>query len=157
MQSAPKLRWIQSLTTGTDGILRLASLRADVIVTSTRGMHGPQMSELVFLLMLALLASLKAVGPRRAAHLLPLAAAFLAAISSVPARADNGDWLSNFYGGLRVGESTSSMTAARGVNVIFHRVSFASALALHNPGSARPERNLLAPILPEPCGPMDFR
>jgi phosphoglycerate dehydrogenase-like enzyme len=54
LQSATKLRWIQSLTTGTDGILRLPSLRADVIVTSTRGMHGPQMSELVFLQMLAL-------------------------------------------------------------------------------------------------------
>ena len=54
LNSAPKLRWIQSLTTGTDGILRLPSLRPDVIVTSTRGMHGPQMSELVFLQMLAL-------------------------------------------------------------------------------------------------------
>jgi phosphoglycerate dehydrogenase-like enzyme len=54
LQSAPKLRWIQSLTTGTDGILRLPSLRPEVIVTSTRGMHGPQMSELVFLHMLAL-------------------------------------------------------------------------------------------------------
>jgi len=54
LHSAPKLRWIQSLTTGTDGILRLPSLRPDIIVTSTRGMHGPQMSELVFLQMLAL-------------------------------------------------------------------------------------------------------
>ncbi len=54
LHSAPKLRWIQSLTTGTDGILRLPSLRPDVIVTSTRGMHGPQMSELVMLQMLAL-------------------------------------------------------------------------------------------------------
>jgi D-2-hydroxyacid dehydrogenase (NADP+) len=54
LDSAPKLRWIQSLTTGTDGILRLPSLRPEVIVTSTRGMHGPQMSELVFLQMLAL-------------------------------------------------------------------------------------------------------
>lgn len=54
LQSAPKLRWIQALTTGTDGILRLPSLRPEVIVTSTRGMHGPQMSELVFLQMLAL-------------------------------------------------------------------------------------------------------
>lgn len=54
LQSATKLRWIQSLTTGTDGILALPSLRPDVIVTSTRGMHGPQMSELVFLQMLAL-------------------------------------------------------------------------------------------------------
>jgi D-2-hydroxyacid dehydrogenase (NADP+) len=51
---APKLRWIQSLTTGTDAILKLAALRAEVTVTSTRGMHGPQMSELVFLHMLAL-------------------------------------------------------------------------------------------------------
>jgi phosphoglycerate dehydrogenase-like enzyme len=54
LRSAPKLRWIQALTTGTDGILGLTSLRPEVIVTSTRGMHGPQMSELVFLQMLAL-------------------------------------------------------------------------------------------------------
>ena len=51
---APKLRWIQSLTTGTDAILRLRLLSHEVLVTSTRGMHGPQMSELVFLDMLAL-------------------------------------------------------------------------------------------------------
>lgn len=51
---APKLRWVQSLTTGTDQILRLRALGEDVVVTSTRGMHGPQMSELVFLHMLAL-------------------------------------------------------------------------------------------------------
>jgi D-2-hydroxyacid dehydrogenase (NADP+) len=51
---APRLRWIQSLTTGTDAITKLDSLRPEVIVTSTRGMHGPQMSELVFLHMLAL-------------------------------------------------------------------------------------------------------
>ena len=51
----PRLRWIQSLTTGTDGILKLPALRPEVTVTSTRGMHGPQMSELVFLQMLALL------------------------------------------------------------------------------------------------------
>ena len=51
---ATKLRWIQSLTTGTDAILKLKALRPEVTVTSTRGMHGPQMSELVFLHMLAL-------------------------------------------------------------------------------------------------------
>lgn len=51
---APHLRWVQSLTTGTDQILKLATLGANVTVTSTRGMHGPQMSELVFLHMLAL-------------------------------------------------------------------------------------------------------
>lgn len=52
--SAPKLRWIQSLTTGTDAILKLSALRSEVLLTSTRGMHGPQMSELVFLHMLSL-------------------------------------------------------------------------------------------------------
>ena len=51
---AKHLRWIQSLTTGTDAIVKLKALRPDVLVTSTRGMHGPQMSELVFLHMLAL-------------------------------------------------------------------------------------------------------
>src|ERR1700722_9996875 len=55
LRRAQALRWIQSLTTGTDAILQLAALRAEVTVTSTRGMHGPQMSELVFLQMLALL------------------------------------------------------------------------------------------------------
>jgi D-2-hydroxyacid dehydrogenase (NADP+) len=54
LERAPRLRWIQSLTTGTDAILRLAALRATTLLTSTRGMHGPQMSELVFLHMLAL-------------------------------------------------------------------------------------------------------
>jgi phosphoglycerate dehydrogenase-like enzyme len=55
LEKAAQLRWIQSLTTGTDAILNLPALKPQVIVTSTRGMHGPQMSELVFLQMLALM------------------------------------------------------------------------------------------------------
>ena len=51
---AKRLKWIQSLTTGTDAILKLKSLRPEVIVTSTAGMHAPQMSEMAFLHMLAL-------------------------------------------------------------------------------------------------------
>src|ERR1700690_2769251 len=54
LERAPGLKWIQSLTSGTDAILKLAALRSEVVVTSTRGMHGPQMSELVFLVMLSL-------------------------------------------------------------------------------------------------------
>jgi len=54
LERAPHLRWLQSLTTGTDALLKLRSLRPQTIVTSTRGMHGPQMSELIFLHMLAL-------------------------------------------------------------------------------------------------------
>jgi D-2-hydroxyacid dehydrogenase (NADP+) len=55
LRATPRLRWIQSLTTGTDAIVKLRGLRPEVSLTSTRGMHGPQMSELVFLHMLALL------------------------------------------------------------------------------------------------------
>jgi D-2-hydroxyacid dehydrogenase (NADP+) len=49
----PKLAWIHALTTGIDPLLAL-KLPASVIVTSSRGIHGPQMAELTLLLMLAL-------------------------------------------------------------------------------------------------------
>lgn len=52
--SARNLEWIQALTTGTDAIVGCRNLADRVLVTSTRGIHGPQMSELIILLMLAL-------------------------------------------------------------------------------------------------------
>ena len=51
--ATPRLRWIQALTTGIDPILALG-LSDQVLVTSARGVHGPQMSEMAFLHMLAL-------------------------------------------------------------------------------------------------------
>jgi phosphoglycerate dehydrogenase-like enzyme len=54
IKKASKLKWIQSLATGVDYIVNLPSLRKDVLLTSTRGIHGPQMSEVAFLLMLSL-------------------------------------------------------------------------------------------------------
>ena len=51
--ATPRLEWIQALTTGVDPLLALG-LPAEVIVTSARGVHGPQMSEMAFLHMLAL-------------------------------------------------------------------------------------------------------
>lgn len=54
IKKALKLQWIQSLITGVDYIVNLPSLRKEVIITSTRGIHGPQVSEMAFLLMLAL-------------------------------------------------------------------------------------------------------
>jgi len=54
IKKASKIKWIQALTTGVDYIINLPSLKKEVIVTSTRGMHGPQVSEMAFLLMLAL-------------------------------------------------------------------------------------------------------
>ena len=50
---AGKLRWIQSIIVGVDPILSLPSLRKDVLITSAQGIHGPQVSEMVFLFMLA--------------------------------------------------------------------------------------------------------
>ena len=54
LERASRLRWIQSLTSGTDALTRLSALRPETLVTSARGIHGPQVSELVFLQMLAL-------------------------------------------------------------------------------------------------------
>jgi D-2-hydroxyacid dehydrogenase (NADP+) len=49
----PQLRFIQALTTGTDDIAALPNLPPQVLVAAARGFHGPQMSELAFLFMLA--------------------------------------------------------------------------------------------------------
>ena len=44
---------------------------------------------------------------------LPIAVMFLAGLLSSPARADDGSWLSNLYTGVRIGDSTSSMSASK--------------------------------------------
>jgi len=49
----PRLRLIQALTTGVDHIMALPNLPPQVMITAARGFHGPQMSELAFLFMLA--------------------------------------------------------------------------------------------------------
>jgi phosphoglycerate dehydrogenase-like enzyme len=51
---AKNLKWIQTLSAGVDSIINLPSLRKEVLITSARGIHGPQMSEMAILLMLAL-------------------------------------------------------------------------------------------------------
>jgi len=54
LKKASRLKWVHALTTGVDYLMNLPSLRKEVILTSTRGIHGPQVSEMAFLLMLAL-------------------------------------------------------------------------------------------------------
>ena len=54
IKKAVNLKWIQCIITGVDYIVNLPSFPKDVLLTSTRGIHGPQMSELALLLMLAL-------------------------------------------------------------------------------------------------------
>jgi D-2-hydroxyacid dehydrogenase (NADP+) len=48
------IKWVQALGTGTDGIDDQPGLRPDAVLTSMRGIHAPQMSEMAFLMMLAL-------------------------------------------------------------------------------------------------------
>ncbi|NQV57820.1 MAG: D-2-hydroxyacid dehydrogenase [Rhodospirillales bacterium] len=47
------IRWVQGLGTGMDGINNRTELSADTITTSMRGIHGPQMTDMAFLLMLS--------------------------------------------------------------------------------------------------------
>lgn len=50
----PRLRYLCALSAGVDRLETLKALKPDVRVTSARGIHGPQMSELAFLYMIAL-------------------------------------------------------------------------------------------------------
>jgi len=52
--SATRLKWIQVLGSGVDGIVNLPSLRKDVLVTNGRGVQAIPVSECAFALMLAL-------------------------------------------------------------------------------------------------------
>ena len=53
LDAMPHLKWIQALTTGIDHLEKIG-VSPDVCITSVRGIHAPQMSELAMLLMLAL-------------------------------------------------------------------------------------------------------
>jgi phosphoglycerate dehydrogenase-like enzyme len=48
------LAWVHSLRAGVDRLLASRTLPAQTIVTSSRGIHGPQMAETALLLMMAL-------------------------------------------------------------------------------------------------------
>jgi phosphoglycerate dehydrogenase-like enzyme len=52
--TASKLKWIQALVTGTDYYVELLAERPDIQLTSTRGIHTTQMSELALIHMFML-------------------------------------------------------------------------------------------------------
>jgi len=56
LSRAKNLKWIQAMIAGTERIEGLKSLKArkDILLTSARGIHGPQMSEMAIMLMIAL-------------------------------------------------------------------------------------------------------
>ena len=51
--TGPHLRWVQALTSGMERVLTFPGVGKGVMLTSMRGAHGPQVSELAFLLMLS--------------------------------------------------------------------------------------------------------
>lgn len=55
IQSMKNLKWIHALTTGVDNLVSSKSIGPDVLLSNSRGFHGPQMSELAILLMLSAL------------------------------------------------------------------------------------------------------
>lgn len=54
LREGPNIKWIHCLTTGTDGVDDLPSLRPDILITSSHGIHGDTVSEHALMLMLAL-------------------------------------------------------------------------------------------------------
>jgi phosphoglycerate dehydrogenase-like enzyme len=54
LREGPKIKWIHCLTTGTDGVDDLPSLRPEILITSSHGIHGDTVSEHALMLMLAL-------------------------------------------------------------------------------------------------------
>lgn len=52
VRAARGLRWVQALTTGVDPLKAMKELDPAIPITSGRGIHGPQMTELAFLYML---------------------------------------------------------------------------------------------------------
>ena len=64
-KDTPKLKWVHSLGTGTDGITDSPYLGKDVVVTATRGIHGVPMSEMALLMMLAFNRDLRRIERQR--------------------------------------------------------------------------------------------
>ncbi|MBX9741524.1 MAG: D-2-hydroxyacid dehydrogenase [Beijerinckiaceae bacterium] len=61
VQATPRLEWIQALTTGVDPLIMMDVLDPKVPITSARGIHGPQMSEMAFLFMLDFARDIRAI------------------------------------------------------------------------------------------------
>jgi phosphoglycerate dehydrogenase-like enzyme len=54
LAAGPRLRWVHALSSGTDTLVGSPGLAPGAVITSSRGVHGPQMAELALLLMMAL-------------------------------------------------------------------------------------------------------
>jgi hypothetical protein len=116
---------VQLTASSAYGTTASALLNIGGIETKFSVSTGPQLQNVVVtggagaidtatVLVLALLALLRVAGLRRSMLVMPMAVVALGALFSAPVRAaDDGGWLSNVYGGVRVGGSSSSITASK--------------------------------------------
>jgi phosphoglycerate dehydrogenase-like enzyme len=65
----PKLRYICAMSAGIERLQTLKNLKPDVLATSGRGIHGPQMSEIAFLSMISLSRDFSKMQRNQAKHL----------------------------------------------------------------------------------------
>jgi len=61
-KNALSLKWIQSFTAGVEGIVQSELGKLDVVITATKGIHGPPISDHVIAFIFAFLRSLPALG-----------------------------------------------------------------------------------------------
>lgn len=67
-QEAKNLKWLQCNITGTDHLIASLADRRDIILTSGRGIHGPQMTEVTLLHMLALYRQVRRLAKNQENH-----------------------------------------------------------------------------------------
>lgn len=68
LEKGRKLKWIQALGTGVDGIVGRPALRKDIVVTNMHGLHGDSMPEAAMLSILALARNLPRVVRNQTRH-----------------------------------------------------------------------------------------
>jgi D-2-hydroxyacid dehydrogenase (NADP+) len=129
----PRLRFIQALTTGTDYIAALPNLPPQVLVAAARGFHGPQMSELAFLFMLALARKFPEVLENQRRHIWDrceqrLLAGKTAVIVGIGQIAEELAQRCKVFGMTVIG--VSSRTSAPGFDAIYPRASLSEAAGL---------------------------
>ena len=67
-QKAKNLKWLQCNITGTDHLIASLADRRDIILTSGRGIHGPPMTEVTLLHMLALYRQVRRLAKNQENH-----------------------------------------------------------------------------------------